>query len=89
MKIQYQEADGTWKSKEEVTDDGEKIVTGLQKGEQYRFRIAYENSCGRSDYSKVAVTVPCAFPDTGAQQDSGIQIGDLLRRIVKICRVLW
>jgi hypothetical protein len=77
---------------EEVEDDGEKIITGLQKGEQYRFRIAYENSCGRSEYSKVAVTVPCAFPDTGAQQDTEIQIGDLLQKTVKVMKIysiLW
>jgi uncharacterized repeat protein (TIGR01451 family) len=92
VKIQYQGADGIWHSKEEVEDDGEKIITGLQKGEQYRFRIAYENSCGRSEYSKVAVTVPCAFPDTGAQQDTEIQIGDLLQKTVKVMKIysiLW
>ena len=66
--IQYMGASGHWHRIDDVEDDGRRVITGLHDGETYTFRIAWENSCGRGEYSRTATTIPCAFPATGESQ---------------------
>lgn len=66
--IQYMGSSGHWHRIDDVEDDGRKVITGLHDGETYTFRIAFENSCGRGEYSRTATAIPCAFPATGESE---------------------